>query len=618
MVARGHKFLTFLQFRIVLPLVLLSAAFLRYNAISLVYLLCLLVTPLLRIPSKSSMQGATGRFLRCMIVVGLLPVLGHIVFQITLVSVANDSNPYGDMFSNCSSKERLLRQIGFQRLDHASKANILRLVVPDAIVFITAIVTLVMAQRVFKVERMVCASTSHAPLLGTKTRSPSKNFVRLIMDLTQNALLLAAGVIVPSVLGVVYFLVFLSVLTLWGCYKSMGRLFGFFRILLLMYTGSHIIVLHLYQFQFFQEALDPEDLIARMLGLTGVVKTTCEDVDSILIHDHVRWSSFVNVGLLLALYWILAFNMFIWRRRWRALRESQESVSSFQSTGPRGLVSQTQNETGSMVFSGSLNEEDEPGETEPRPVTDERLMDNYEYREYGARKASLVTGEQRSTKSKRLSVASKASGSHVDPDQKRSVENDLATSGNSGVVPESTNDLFKRKPWMSIIVLIMRQSYVLTLIAMMAWSITYHSWLTFALLLTACILWMMPNSRRACLRASPFVLVYAELLLMAGYIYNMNLKDELPSTAGTYKLAEVGLKRFTDPCVHLSLQAFYTLFVVLTMRQYISEVPCRGSEEEEGIRMQPRSKVTFLDKLIPRDFQKTAYDSKTMVFVGRI
>ncbi|GFS18922.1 hypothetical protein ElyMa_005018900, partial [Elysia marginata] len=56
MVARGHKFLTFLQFRIVLPLVLLSAAFLRYNVISLVYLLCVLVTPLLRIPSRASMQ----------------------------------------------------------------------------------------------------------------------------------------------------------------------------------------------------------------------------------------------------------------------------------------------------------------------------------------------------------------------------------------------------------------------------------------------------------------------------------------------------------------------------------------------------------------------------------
>ncbi|KAK3771249.1 hypothetical protein RRG08_024328 [Elysia crispata] len=627
MVARGHKFLTFLQFRIVLPLVLLSAAFLRYNAISLVYLLCLLVTPLLRIPSRGSMQGATGRFLRCMIPIGLLPVLGQIIFQVTLVALATTKRPYGHMLSNCSSKERLLRQIGFQRLDHASKVNILRLVVPDVIVLVTAIVTLVMAQRVFRVERLVSASTSQAPLLGTRTLSPSKNFIRLIMDFTQNTLLMAAGVIVPSIFGMVYFLVFLSVLTLWGCYKSMGRVFGFVRVILLIYTGSHIMILHLYQFQFFQDALDPLDLVARVLGLTGVVKTDCSDLDSILIHDNVRWSSFVNVGLLLALYWVLAFNMSIWRRRFRALRESQESISSYTSDR-RPSVGQTQNETGSMVFSGSFNEEDEPEETESRrSLTDRsRLMDNYEYKEYGARKGSQVSSDQRITKAGAGSIASQNLGSVVDPRSSKYSDHEGASMQQTGMdqLGDSTQDLVKRKPWMSVIVLIMRQSYVLSLIAMMAWSITYHSWLTFALLLTACILWMMPNSRHACLRASPFVLIYAELLLMAGYIFNMNLKDELPSTAGTYKLAEVGLKRFTDPCLHLALQAFYTLFLVLTMRQYLSEVQSQSSEEEEGIRMQPRSRITFLDKLIntdvdievPKDFQKTTYDSKTMVYLG--
>ena len=38
-------------------------------------------------------------------------------------------------------------------------------------------------------------------------------------------------------------------------------------------------------------------------------------------------------------------------------------------------------------------------------------------------------------------------------------------------------------------------SYVLTLIVMMTWSITYHSWLSFILLLASCIIWMTPNSR---------------------------------------------------------------------------------------------------------------------------
>lgn len=63
------------------------------------------------------------------------------------------------------------------------------------------------------------------------------------------------------------------------------------------------------------------------------------------------------------------------------------------------------------------------------------------------------------------------------------------------------------------------------------WSIMYHSWLTFVLLLWANIIWIIPNQRKHMLRSSPFLVVYAELLLIANYIYGMNLtEDELPTT----------------------------------------------------------------------------------------
>ncbi|KAB7495226.1 hypothetical protein Anas_05510, partial [Armadillidium nasatum] len=43
-------------------------------------------------------------------------------------------------------------------------------------------------------------------------------------------------------------------------------------------------------------------------------------------------------------------------------------------------------------------------------------------------------------------------------------------------------------PLISIFQLIIRSSYIATNIVMMAWSITYHSWLTFVLLMWACVL----------------------------------------------------------------------------------------------------------------------------------
>lgn len=73
-------------------------------------------------------------------------------------------------------------------------------------------------------------------------------------------------------------------------------------------------------------------------------------------------------------------------------------------------------------------------------------------------------------------------------------------------------------------------SKILPYCSFQTWSIIYHSWLTFVLLLWANILWMIPNQRKAMMRSSPFIVCYAELLLIAQYIYGMNLKnDELPS-----------------------------------------------------------------------------------------
>lgn len=78
------------------------------------------------------------------------------------------------------------------------------------------------------------------------------------------ALFFFSNLYLPAILSPqVYFIVFLIVLILWGLYKSIGPQFGYARILLLAFTGSHILLLHLYQFQFFQEVLAPSDLISR-------------------------------------------------------------------------------------------------------------------------------------------------------------------------------------------------------------------------------------------------------------------------------------------------------------------------------------------------------------------
>ncbi|CAN8016084.1 unnamed protein product, partial [Ixodes persulcatus] len=141
--------------------------------------------------------------------------------------------------------------------------------------------------------------------------------------------------------------------------------------------------------------------------------------------------------------------------------------------------------------------------------------------------------------------------------------------------------------------LLTRGSYMLTLIVMMAWSITYHSWLTFVLLIWSCVLWMMPSSRQACLRSSPALVAYAELLLLLQYLYSLDLTDkELPQHVNTVNLAQLGLIKYAhDAYQPLSLKVLYTVMFWITLRQYFK---LKRSPVEESIDLRRRgSTVTF-------------------------
>ncbi|RZC37773.1 piezo-type mechanosensitive ion channel component 2 [Asbolus verrucosus] len=125
----------------------------------------------------------------------------------------------------------------------------------------------------------------------------------------------------------------------------------------------------------------------------------------------------------------------------------------------------------------------------------------------------------------------------------------------------------------SLLQLIIKSSYVVTNIIMMAWSITYLSWITFVLLLWANLLWLVPNQRKSMLRSSPFLVIYAWFLLISAYIYSMDLNEnELPSTIEGIDMNELGFQRETDlPCNPLLVKCLFTAMFWITLRQYMQE-----------------------------------------------
>jgi piezo-type mechanosensitive ion channel component 1/2 len=127
----------------------------------------------------------------------------------------------------------------------------------------------------------------------------------------------------------------------------------------------------------------------------------------------------------------------------------------------------------------------------------------------------------------------------------------------------------------SIGAFIYKNSYIFTNVVMMAWSIIYHSWLGFLLLIWANLIWIIPNQRKNMLRSSPFLVVYAEFLLLATYLFGMNLNDdELPSNVAVngINLPQIGFIKYPHyPIGPIVLKSAFTVMFWASLRQMLQE-----------------------------------------------
>ena len=149
----------------------------------------------------------------------------------------------------------------FSRLEANDVVNIIRIVVPDIGMFIMSLVILIICKKFIPREAPPLSSIQQSSLRrrvveGTYTLvyNVGEFLVVLFMGLS--------GIAYPSVISSIYFLAFLAVATWWACYKTLGSKFAVLRVVLILYAGAHLLLLYLYQFQFFQDALSPKNFYA--------------------------------------------------------------------------------------------------------------------------------------------------------------------------------------------------------------------------------------------------------------------------------------------------------------------------------------------------------------------
>ncbi|XP_003800526.2 piezo-type mechanosensitive ion channel component 2 isoform X1 [Otolemur garnettii] len=595
-----------LVFRLLLPSCLAVACAFRYNGLSFVYLIYLLLIPLFSEPTKVTMQGHTGRLLKSLCFTSLSFLLLHIIFHITLASLEAQHRITPGY--NCSTWEKTFRQIGFESLKGADAGNGIRVFVPDIGMFITSLTIwlvcrnivqkpmteattqynlefeneeLTGGQKIDSEEALICeedldgGDSGEGELeestklkifrrlasVASKLKEFIGNMITTAGKVVVTILLGSSGMMLPSLTSSVYFFVFLGLCTWWSwCQTFDPLLFSCLCVLLAIFTAGHLIGLYLYQFQFFQEVVPPNDYYARLFGIKSVIQTDCSSTWKIIVNPDLSWYHYANPILLLVMYYTLATLIRIWLQEplvqdGRPKEEDRAlACSPIQITAERrrSLWYATHYPTDERKLLPMTQDDYKPSDgllvtVNGNPVDYHTIHPSLPV-ENGPGKADLY-----STPQYRWEPSEASSEKKEDKEEeKEEFEEERSHEEKRSI---------KVHAMVSVFQFIMKQSYICALIAMMAWSITYHSWLTFVLLIWSCTLWMIRNRRKYAMISSPFMVVYGNLLLVLQYIWSFEL-PEIKKVPGFLEKKEPE---------ELASKILFTITFWLLLRQHLTE-----------------------------------------------
>lgn len=554
----------FALYRIVLPIILLTAVASRFNFFSFVYLLLMLVNPLLPGISLTKESGHARRYQQAVLSISIIFCLLQVVFQIVMLSIGE----YGAYFDYSTWEGRLYALIGFHRLDKIDALDAICLVGLDFLVLFTSLGVFLTCEKLQETSEPVLANQEqleNSDVQKQPVRRRKKQKSELLYwtgEVLVLVFLAGAGILHPSLTSAVYFLTFLAVCTWISCNQKIGKKYLYTKIPLLVFCALHFILLYLYQLDYAQEILSAKSLMARLLGLTDLVD---HSKPKTLIFRKFAWPVYVSPFVILSLYWLLAVII-----RINLYSSAKEEVSKDEPA-----ISRVDSKQSSQHSSGSVRRRRQSRRIVSRGLLDEDHM-NRSYRAIESSDGAKDT------------LAVDPNGSIIwtsESDMPDGVVEDAGTVTSGGLVCKLRR---AASPLISALRLIAKGSYVATLIIMMTWSITYHSWLTFVLLLWSCILWMCPNSRQACLRSSPALVIYAEALLLLQYILGLQLNnDELPPF--DKNVVQIGLTRYGDLTYQpLAIKILYTVMFWFTLHQFLEErQQSRARDIAEGVMMEP-------------------------------
>ncbi|RVE48798.1 hypothetical protein evm_006572 [Chilo suppressalis] len=483
---------------------------LRPFGLSLIYLLLYLLAPLLTVPDTQTFSGGCRNYLLLCLVVSFLLLLTHAAWHSVLAAFA----PYGSLLKDFPIIQKIGHNLGLVSYAGIDPSMAVHYLAPELVMSgVSLLVYLLVKKLLTSSENGIHKKDSKHQRYPLLTSAGKYLCLFLIMF---------SGIMRPSVSSGIYFLVFMGAATAWALGRPLEKGFAVVSRCIMAIMAVHIAVLVAYQCSWLIEFYPPEMDFARYFGLTKLVsinETTPTSFTYEVTKD--QWATVASPLVILFTYFILAIET-------RELFKPKVAYSYINSKALRGGAS----ETTPLI----------------KNISPSKRMSK--------RWSSIRSGSQ----SKQLHQDS--TGSVVVPDEESMMEEENTLMDD---IVAAIVDFFQ---------VLIRSSYIATTITMMAWSIMFHSWLTFVFLMWANVVWLCQDQRSFMLKTSPILVCYAMLLLLTQYIYGMNLLEtELPSNITEVNLRQIGVGRSEgEPCVPLLIKSLFTCMFWVTLRQRVQEI----------------------------------------------
>ncbi|XP_026726944.1 piezo-type mechanosensitive ion channel component isoform X3 [Trichoplusia ni] len=519
--------------RLVLPAGLLLSIAIRPFGLSIFYLILYLLAPLTELPNSRTFSGWRGKILFLNVFVSFTLLLSHAVYH-TILAVFG---PYGSLLTDYPIIQVIGHNLGLVSYQMIDPLMAVHYMSPEFVMTSTSLLVYML------VKRLVMGSEDN--LLAKDNKFQAYPLLTSAGKYVCLFLIMFSGIMRPSVTSGIYFLVFMGVATAWSLGQPLGKGFAVVSRCIMAIMAVHVMVLLAYQCSLLTELYPPDKDFARYFGLTKLVIINETNPSGFIyeVTDDHMWATLASPLVILITYFVLAIEtreLFKPKARKKSaltgleagkLNGSLVRVVSFHRANRRATKDKWKNATKKVRLMGTGTTSKQWAGT-PVPSTTRQLHQD-------------------------------STGSVIVNDEDSSAEDDEPTLMEDIIA--AIIDFFQ---------VLVRSSYIATTITMMAWSIMFHSWLTFVFLMWANIVWLCQDQRSFMLKTSPILVCYAMLLLIAQYIYGMNLtEEELPNDISEVNLRQIGVGRSSgEPCVPLLIKSLFTCMFWVTLRQRIQDM----------------------------------------------